>query len=104
MYLDRQRADASSRLAGAELERLKAEDGVRRLDAMQRNASTQIEHRREIEAMIGNARTELEHRRGTERQLRAEETQLLNAVAAEQSRWSDLNARLDDLEQALTTR
>ena len=36
-----------------------------------------------------------------EQQLRNQETELTNALSAEQARWSDFNARLDELEQAI---
>lgn len=44
---------------------------------------------------------ELESQSAQETRLRARETELANLVAAEQNRWLELNARLDDLERAL---
>jgi hypothetical protein len=36
--------------------------------------------------------------------LRAEEAEAVNALSAEQGRWVDLNARLDELERSLAPR
>lgn len=54
--------------------------------------------------MLKEFRTQMALLDGEERQLRNQELQLFNAVADEQARWSDFNARLDELERALTGR
>ena len=36
-----------------------------------------------------------------EQQLRNQESELTNALSAEQARWSEFNARLDELERAI---
>jgi hypothetical protein len=38
-----------------------------------------------------------------EQQLRAQEAELSGLIAAEQGRWQEFNARLDDLERSLPT-
>jgi hypothetical protein len=44
---------------------------------------------------------ELESQTAMETRLRAREVELSNAVATEQGRWLELNARLDELERTL---
>ena len=38
----------------------------------------------------------------TENELRNREAELVNTLAIEQGRWSDVNSRLDDLERAFS--
>jgi hypothetical protein len=40
----------------------------------------------------------------TVQQIRVEENDAVNALAEEQGRWNDFNARLDDLERSLSQR
>ena len=59
------------------------------------------EQREEMERMVDSFKTQaaqLEKRRGD---LASEESQLLQQVSADQSRWSDVNAQLDDIERSL---
>jgi DNA repair exonuclease SbcCD ATPase subunit len=49
-------------------------------------------------------RNMLERRSADLQRLTAEEAEVANAIAAEQSRWSDINRTLEELERALTRR
>ena len=60
--------------------------------------------RRECELMVENFKRQQSGQLKMEQQLRARESELVNTVATEQARWSDFNARLDELERVLTRR
>jgi hypothetical protein len=56
---------------------------------------------KECEAQLETMKSTATSHQTREQQLRAQEGELLQAIAAEQGRWSDFSARLDDLERAL---
>ena len=59
------------------------------------------EQRRDCEANVAQMRRQLAEQEAREQQLRAAESELTNALSAEQARWSDFNSSLDELERAL---
>jgi predicted nuclease with TOPRIM domain len=60
--------------------------------------------REQLTMIASRAKREAIDRRATVSRLAAEEAQLTQDVAAEQSRWAEINQRLDELERALTKR
>lgn len=59
------------------------------------------EQRRDCEANMTMRKQQLADQETREQQLRNQESGLANALSAEQARWSDFNARLDELERAI---
>ena len=74
---------------------------LKQLDEASRNPSTPADARqqteREVEAMKGPAA--MMRQRSAE--LNAQESQLSGQLASEQSRWTDFNSRLDDIEREI---
>ena len=74
---------------------------LKQLDEASRNPSTPADARqqteRELEAMKGPAA--MMRQRSAE--LSAQESQLTGQLASEQSRWTDFNSRLDDIEREI---
>jgi hypothetical protein len=93
IYLDRQRSDLSSRVAGVQQQRMALEGAVK----MFGDADATNEMAKGIKAQLAIQQT-------SEQQLRAEETQVLNSMATEQAQWSDLSGRLEELERSLSQR
>ena len=60
--------------------------------------------RDDLAVLIAHAKREATDRKATVARFAAEENQLSADIATEQARWSDINARLDDLEKALSSR
>jgi chromosome segregation ATPase len=94
----RQLADVQGRLASAQQgqttmrERLAAtEEGQARLPPEDRSDD-------QVRALT----LQLEQGQSREQELRAQESALLSATSAEQSRWADFNGRLDALERSLS--
>ena len=59
---------------------------------------------KQAEFMIGEVKREAAMAKSTVDRLTAEEAQLLQEINVEQARWTDINARLDELERALAKR
>ena len=100
-YLDKQRADTAAMITmqsqmtsglrnqvqgfrGDECARMPSQDG-----------------RRDCEAQAVALRRQLADLQNREQELRTHEQELETALSNEQARWSDFNARLDELERAL---
>jgi chromosome segregation ATPase len=64
-------------------------------------ASEAREEAKQAEFMLGEVRREAAMAKSTLDRLTAEETQLLQDINVEQARWTDINARLDELERTL---
>jgi uncharacterized membrane protein len=100
IYLDRQRAEAATR-------RSNAEQGIAAMASGMPSANAAglsklpPEQRRDFERMIEMQREQLAQQEQALAQMRVEENDAANALAQEQSRWSDLNSRLDELERSL---
>jgi hypothetical protein len=62
------------------------------------------EGRREDERLLAEVKRELAEKQSVVQRLMSEETLLEQDVAAEQTRWTDFNRRLEERERALTPR
>jgi hypothetical protein len=88
------------RIAAQERERTEAtatgvEDGIR-------SGNLTTERARQLEKEPADVKDRLYREQRTENELRNREAELVNTLAIEQSRWSDFNSRLDELERALS--
>ena len=113
MYLDRRRAELASRVAEASE---KTREVAEKTAVMERESeslrsgrstlpATQVENvRSEIAFQLGALRSDLQAAQAQEQALRAEEAEISNGLTLEQGRWSDFNARLDEIERALPAR
>jgi chromosome segregation ATPase len=99
MHLDRQRADVAQKLADAERERTMLAAPLKQFE----NPGAQVpaEERRHMDDALVGLKAQIEAVRVNEATLRTEHDTLLNAMSTEQSRWSDFNSRLDELERSL---
>jgi hypothetical protein len=59
------------------------------------------EEQKECESQLATMKATVTSHQAREQQLRTQEADLMQAIAAEQGRWSDFSARLDELERAL---
>ena len=59
------------------------------------------EERRNMDDALGGFKVQLQAAEASATTLRGEQDALLNAMASEQSRWTDFNSRLDELERSL---
>lgn len=100
IYLDRQRTEATTRRMNVEQEGKDMADQVRRFNANELSALP-IEQRRVIEFAMGDTKRRLADHDRLLQQAQADENEAVNALSQEQSRWGDLNTRLDDLERTL---
>ena len=92
MYLDRQRTDVAAGLAGVQQQRIAAEGAVKMFASVPGQA----------DGVVDGFKAQIEAHQAQEEDLRAREAELLNAIAGEQARWTDLSTRLEDLERSLT--
>jgi chromosome segregation ATPase len=102
MHLDRQRTEVAAKLGEAEKERTTLAAQVKMFE----NPGGQVsaEQRRDVENMLGGLKAQLQAAQAGTTTLRAEQDSLLNAISTEQSRWSDFNNRLDELERSLAAK
>jgi hypothetical protein len=113
MYLDRRRAELASRVADASE---KTREVAEKTAVMERESenlrsgrstlpATEVEKiRSEIAFQLGTLRADLQAAQAQEQALRAEEAEITSGLTLEQGRWSDFNARLDEIERALPAR
>jgi len=103
MYFDRIRSEAMVRRSNAERERNELASQMRRFNGAE---TTKLgpEERRQLELMLEEQKTQLVVQERTLQQMQAEENDALSALAQEQGRWNDFNARLDELERSLSQR
>jgi chromosome segregation ATPase len=101
-YLDRQRSDITAKLSDqtAGVARMRVQTQISGADC----SSVPDRERRDCEFNVRVVKQELTTQEAAEQRLRAQETDLANALSTEQSRWSDFNSRLDELEQSLSGR
>jgi valyl-tRNA synthetase len=83
---DRERTDALA---------TSVEDGIR-------SGNLSTERARQLEKELADVKDRLLRQQREESELRYREAEFVNALAAEQNRWTDFNSRLDDLERALS--
>jgi len=119
MYFDRRRADLATRTAeAAEKSRQAVEDlkdAEERLRQIRAGGAQNLIGagllqlpKDQLEPMVKMFESQIEKHRADaqaatefEQRVRIEEAEVQSALAAEQGRWSDFNARLDELERAL---
>jgi chromosome segregation ATPase len=95
-----QHADLLGRLAAAQRERVEVETRVKELQHSRQEGPPQM--REELESALKAETTRLSQRLQVEQQLRSQDTDLTGLIAAEQGRWQEFNARLDELEKSLS--
>jgi hypothetical protein len=104
IYLDRLRSETAVRRSNAEQGRNELARRIGQQLTGEETTKLDPEKRREFEGMIGSEKSQLALQDRTLQQLRVEETDAVNALAQEQGRWNDFNARLDELERTLSQR
>jgi hypothetical protein len=103
IYLDRQRAEATARRVNVEQERIEMAAQTQRFSATEL-AVLPAEQRRAFEFMMGDTKRRLADQDRQIQQAQVDENEAVNALTQEQSRWGDLNTKLDDLERTLGAR
>lgn len=103
MHLDRQRSDVTSKRLDVEKMRAMLAGQVKQIQDQAAHA-TDAKERESAHFVVEGLRSQLQAVQGNEATLRAEEDALLTSISAEQSRWSDFNNRLDELERSLPQR
>jgi len=103
IYLDRQRVEAAARRANIEQARNETAAQTQQFNAGALSA-VPIEQRRDFEFVIAEAKRRLAEQDRLLQQAQADESDAVTALGQEQSRWGDLNTRLDDLERTLGAR
>ena len=103
IYLDRQRVEAAARRANIEQARNETAAQTQQFNAGALSA-VPIEQRRDVEFVIAEAKRRLAEQDRLLQQAQADESDAAIALGQEQSRWGDLNTRLDDLERTLGAR
>ena len=99
--LGRQLIDVQAQLVAATRERIDIESQVKRFNEAVAEGSMPVEERKNMEAHVQMLKASLLQRQAVEQQLRTQESELAGVIAGEQNRWSDFNARLDELERSL---
>jgi hypothetical protein len=98
----RQLIDVQTQLSTAMRERSDAESKIARFEAEIRGNLLSADELKAVQgALVGEQKITLPARLQKEQQLRAQESELLTDLATEQSRWTDFNNRLDELERSL---
>ena len=103
IYLDRQRGEASTRRVNLEQGRNEMAAQVRRFGANELSVLPN-DQRRDVEFAMADAKRRLADQDRQLQEAQADENEAVNALTQEQSRWGDLNTRLDDLERSLGAR
>lgn len=111
LQLQEQRINTVARQLAEVQERLaNTERGLLPMTAQLKNAleepppEVSAEQRREVELHRQLLKGQLEQMRRVEQELRGQEASLTAHLAESQSRWSEFNERLDELERMLPTR
>ena len=104
LYLDRVRVEAATRRLNAEQGRNQFASQV--MGPLSGADPTNLgpEELRRVERQMEIQKTQLALQDRVLQQLQVEENDAVNALAVEQGRWNDFNARLDDLERSLSQR
>lgn len=103
IYLDRQRGEAVTRRVNLEQLRNEVAAQVRRFGASELSALPN-DQRRDVELAMADTKRRLADQDRQLQQAQADENEAVNALSQEQSRWGDLNTKLDDLERTLGAR
>ena len=99
--LGRQLTELQAQLDTAINHRSALETEAKNLDEAITAGSMPFDRLKDVEAQARENKTALAQARHTEQQLRGQESELSGVIAGEQSRWSDFNARLDEIERSL---
>jgi hypothetical protein len=67
-----------------------------------RSGNLSTERARQLEKELADMKDRLLREQRLESELRSREAELTNTLALEQNRWTDFNARLDDVERSLS--
>jgi hypothetical protein len=100
IYLDRQRSEAATRRASTEQARNEVASQVRQFNTQELSTLPDAQ-RRDFEGAMAESKRRLADMDRLLQQTQAEENDAIAALGQEQSRWGDLNSRLDDLERSL---
>jgi hypothetical protein len=100
IYLDRQRGEAATLRVKMEQERNEIAAQTRRWSATELSALP-ADQRRDFEGVMADAKRRLADQERLLQQAQVDENEAVNALSQEQSRWGDLNTRLEDLERTL---
>jgi chromosome segregation ATPase len=110
VQMQEQRITELSRRAVTVREELsRIETGIAQFSAMTKQfersgARTNPDEQREIEGMLEMQKQQIAITEKRRQELLSEEALLAQQIAADQSRWSDVNNQLDELERSLTPR
>ena len=99
-----QLADVRRLLSEVERRRDSDTTQLKRIEEALQSPNTPQPQRKELEQDAGHFRSMLAQHQREEQRLRSQESELAGALAAEQGRWLDFNARLDELERAFSAR
>jgi len=80
------------------------ESSVKRFEELARDPSQTPERRREVEQQLAGMKPALDQMTRRRQELVNQETTLASQLATEQSRWSDFNERLDQIERDIASR
>jgi hypothetical protein len=100
IYLDRQRGEAATRRVNIEQARNDLAAQAQRFSATELSALPN-DQRRDFEGVMAEAKRQLAGQERLLQQAQLDENEAVNALSQEQSRWGDLNTRLEDLERTL---
>jgi chromosome segregation ATPase len=99
-HLDRQRAEIAKSLMDTGTMSAMFVSQFQQFEQHCENATA--DDRKACESQMAAMKATANSHQAREQQLRMQEQELTQAIAAEQGRWGDLSARLDELERALT--
>lgn len=100
IYLDRQRGETATRRVNMEQARNEIAAQTQRWSATELS-SLPNDQRRDFEAVMADTKRRLTDQDRLLQQAQVDENEAVNALSQEQSRWGDLNTRLEDLERTL---
>jgi chromosome segregation ATPase len=102
--LNRDLSEVQTELRRAVEERGNVERQLKELQQALASTPLGADLQRDISVQADSTRRALSQRQQIEQDLRLRESEVMGAITTEQNRWNDFNARLDDLERAVTTR
>lgn len=102
LHLDRQRAEAASKLTTAEQAREAFAAQLKQFDNYVPGPDEPPVE--EVKQMMAGVRRQAERQQAIADALRLDLTSIDNSISQEQARWSEFNARLDELEARLSKR
>jgi chromosome segregation ATPase len=100
--LSRQLNEVQEQLMGASQGRSSMADRLSRVIASVQSIDVPAEERKAIEQEIPHIKRQLAEQQQRELQLQTQAAEISAVISAEQGRWLDFNARLDELEHSLS--